>query len=182
MEGLFLSRHPDTSKRSTVISTFLVDHAALVPIAFWIAVAVVTAIAWLLHRRGAERSLLVLAALAFVVGIALTVYPPDGTPRVFCAVQFSVPFDGIDTLANIALPLPGALLLAVAVGRPLLVAAAVSGLSALIELVQAGVPAIGRSCDTNDWFMNTIGALLAAFLAALILRGEKRRGRRRMVR
>ncbi|MCJ1674564.1 MULTISPECIES: VanZ family protein [unclassified Rathayibacter] len=165
-----------------MISTFLVEHAALVPIGFWIAVALVTALAWLLHRRGARRTLLVLAAVAFLAGIALTMYPPDGTPLVFCTVQFSVPFDGIDTLANIALLLPGALLLAVAVGRPVLVAAAVSGLSALIELVQASVPAIGRSCDTNDWFMNTIGAVLGALLAAVILAIENRRAGRRVSR
>ncbi|QHC69339.1 VanZ family protein [Rathayibacter sp. VKM Ac-2801] len=158
-----------------MISTFLVDRAALVPLGFWIAVASVTALAWLLRRRGARKTLLVLAASAFVAAIALTVYPPDGTPLVFCTVQFSVPFEGIDTLANIALLLPGTLLLAVATGRPLLIAACVSCLSALIELVQASAPAIGRSCDTNDWFMNTIGAILAAVLAGTILKAENRR-------
>ncbi|MDY0912231.1 VanZ family protein [Rathayibacter festucae] len=161
-----------------MISTFLVDHAALVPVGFWIAVAVVTALAAVLHRRGARRTLLALSALAFLAGIGLTMYPPDGASPVFCTVQFSVPFDGIDTLANVALLLPGALLLAVAAGRPLLVAAAVSGLSALIELIQAAVPAIGRSCDTNDWFMNTVGALLAALLATAILTVERCRRRR----
>lgn len=165
-----------------MISTFLIDHAAFVPVGFWIAVLLITALTWLLHRRGARTTLLVLAAVAFVAGIALTMYPPDGPPLTFCTVQFSVPFEGIDTLANVALFLPGALLLAVAVGRPLPVAAAVSGLSAVIELTQATVPAIGRSCDTNDWFMNTIGALLAAILAAGILGVERRRGDRRPAR
>lgn len=116
--------------------------------------------------------------MAFVAGIALTMYPPDGPPLTFC----TVPFKGIDTLANVALLLPGALRLAVAVGRPLPVAAAVSGLSAVIELTQATVPAIGRSCDTDDWFMNTIGALLAAILAAGILGVKRRRGDRRHAR
>ncbi|QHC58885.1 VanZ family protein [Rathayibacter sp. VKM Ac-2760] len=160
-----------------MISTFLVEHAALVPPAFWIAVALVAVLALLLHRRRARRALLVLAALAFAGGIGLTMFPPDGVSPVFCTVQFSVPFDGIDTLANVALLLPGTLLLGVALGRPLAVAAAVSGLSALIELVQATVPSIGRSCDTNDWFMNTIGAVLAALLGLVILRLGGRRDR-----
>ena len=113
------------------------------------------------------------AAIALALGVAAVALAPTLPGRI--AVHFAA--DG--TPDGWGSPW---VMLAVAVGRPVLVAAAVSGLSALIELVQASVPAIGRSCDTNDWFMNTIGAVLAAFLAALILRGEKRRGRRRMSR
>ena len=38
------------------------------------------------------------------------------------------------------------------------------------EAVQALVPAIGRSCSTNDWLSNSIGAAIGAALAALALR------------
>ena len=43
------------------------------------------------------------------------------------------------------------------------VAAAVT--SAMVEAVQAVVPATGRVCDTNDWFMNTVGTVLGVLLA-----------------
>ncbi len=66
-------------------------------------------------------------------------------------MQFSVPFQGIDTLANIALLLPLALFLSVATNRPLTVLAGTVALSVAIEVVQALAPALGRRCDTNDW-------------------------------
>jgi glycopeptide antibiotics resistance protein len=84
-------------------------------------------------------------------------------------VQFSIPFQGIDTLANLAMMLPLALFGALATRRPVAVFAAASGLSALIELVQALVAALGRACDTDDWFMNSIGAALGAIIAAGVL-------------
>ncbi len=76
---------------------------------------------------------------------------PDGARSggVTCTVQFSVPFQGIDTLANIALLLPLALFLSVATNRPLTVLAGTVALSVAIEVVQALAPALGRRCDTN---------------------------------
>jgi VanZ family protein len=65
---------------------------------------------------------------------------------------------------------PPALLLAVATRRPVLALLLGASLSAAIELVQALVPAIGRSCDTNDWTSNTIGAAIGAGLGWLALR------------
>ncbi len=52
-----------------------------------------------------------------------------------------------------------------------------TGLSALIELVQAVVPDLGRSCDTNDWFMNTVGAAIGAMIATAIIALTARRAR-----
>ncbi|WP_156186412.1 VanZ family protein [Cellulosimicrobium funkei] len=44
-------------------------------------------------------------------------------------------------------------------------------------MVQALSPALGRSCDTNDWLSNSIGALLGAGLAVVALRLATRRDR-----
>ncbi len=59
--------------------------------------------------------------------------------------------------------------------RPLLVLTAVSGLSALTELTQALIPALGRTCVTDDWFMNTVGAALGPLIATGIIFLNKRR-------
>ncbi|MWV51265.1 VanZ family protein [Rathayibacter sp. VKM Ac-2803] len=158
-----------------MISTILVENAALVRVLFWVAIAASAVLGWLLVRAGRSRALSVLAALALVAGLAVALSPEDNRAPAFCTVQFSVPFQGLDTLANIAMLLPLTLFAALRIRRPVLVAAAVSGLSALIELVQALLPDLGRSCDTDDWFMNTVGALVGAVLAAVILLVESRR-------
>ncbi len=90
---------------------------------------------------------------------------PDGNGGngTFCTVQFSVPFRGIDTLANVALLFPVTLFAGLRTTRPVWAVAAASGFSAAVELLQALVPSLGRACDTNDWFMNTVGAVLAGW-------------------
>ncbi|GLY98519.1 VanZ family protein [Actinoplanes sp. NBRC 103695] len=52
------------------------------------------------------------------------------------------------------------LLAGVATRRPLVV---------MVEVFQAAVPALGRSCDSGDWMTNTIGAVIGALLALLSL-------------
>nr|WP_281372159.1 VanZ family protein [Modestobacter versicolor] len=80
-------------------------------------------------------------------------------------------------MANVALLVPVVLFAALATRRPLLALAAGTGASVLVEAVQALTPALGRACDTNDWSMNTVGAVLGAALAWLLLRGvTARRG------
>lgn len=49
-------------------------------------------------------------------------------------------------------------------------------LSAGIEATQAVLPVRGRRCDTDDWSMNTIGALLGAGIAVVVLALDRRRG------
>jgi VanZ family protein len=151
-----------------VISTLLAENPTLVRILFVVAVAMSTVIGWVLHRSRRFRALMVLAAISLVGTLALTLSPSSGFATAFCTVQFSVPFQGIDTLANVAMMLPLTLFAALRLGRPLPVFAAVSCLSALIELLQALVPTLGRACDTDDWFMNTIGAAFGAVLAVVI--------------
>ena len=158
-----------------MITTFLVNHAPAVRVLFWVVLVALTALGWLVHRLRARRALVTLAGISAVGVLALTMTPAgDGGNGVFCTVQFSVPFQGIDTLANVALLFPLTLFAALLTNRPVPVVAAASGLSAAIELVQALLPSLGRACDTNDWFMNTVGAVLAGLLSAGIITVDRR--------
>ena len=132
-----------------MISTLLAQNPTLVRILFVVAVVASAVLGWLLHRSGRSRALTVLATIGLVGILALTMSPSSGRATAFCTVQFTVPFLGIDTLANVAMMLPLTLFAALRLGRPLLVLAAVSVLSALIELLQAAVPTLGRACDTR---------------------------------
>ncbi|KQQ25601.1 VanZ family protein [Frondihabitans sp. Leaf304] len=159
-----------------MISTFLVEHAPLVRIGFWVAVAAATLLAWVLLRLRLRRVLLGLSAVALIAVLVLTLLPDGARPGgVTCTVQFSVPFQGIDTLANVAMLLPLVLFLGTATNRPLTILTGAVALSAVIEVVQALAPVLGRRCDTNDWFMNTVGAVLGAVVALVICALERHR-------
>ena len=157
-----------------MISTLLAENPVLVRVLLAVAVVACTVLGRLLHRTCRSGALSVLATIGLLGTVALTLSPSSGRATVFCTVQFSVPFQGLDTLANVAMMLPLTLFAALRLCRPLAVFAAVSGLSALIELFQALVPTLGRACDTNDWFMNTAGAALGALLAIAIISIEAR--------
>ena len=160
-----------------MITDFLLEHAALVPAAL-LAIAVVCVLVGVVtlraRRQGVLRALVVVSALAVV---ALTLVPAGGDPGDRgCTVQFFVPTLGsVELLANVALLFPLTFFSALASRRPVVVLAAATVLSALIEALQAVVPAIGRACDTNDWAMNTAGALVAAALAAATLSSRRSR-------
>jgi VanZ family protein len=157
-----------------VISTLLAENAVVVRVAFWAGVAACALVGWLLYRSRANRALLVLAVIALAGMLVLTLSPSDGHAASPCTVQFSIPFQGIDTLANLAMTVPLALFASLRYRRPLAAPAAVSLLSVLIELVQAALPA----CDTNDWLMNTVGAAVGALLAfGIVVRSRRRRSR-----
>ncbi|MBF4575480.1 VanZ family protein [Frondihabitans sp. VKM Ac-2883] len=159
-----------------MISTFLVEHAPLVRIGLWVAVAAATLLAWVLHRLRLRRVLLGLSAVALIAVLVLTLLPDGARPGgVTCTVQFSVPFQGIDTLANVAMLLPLVLFLGTATNRPLTILTGAVALSAVIEVVQALAPVLGRRCDTDDWAMNTVGAVLGAVIALVICAIDRRR-------
>lgn len=142
---------------------------------------------WLLVGR--HRWVWWLLAASLLPIVLTTLLPTDRQVQSFCAVQWSLPTPGrVELMANVVLFVAPALLLAVASRRPLLAAAAGSGLSAAIELAQALIPAIGRSCDTTDWTSNTIGAVIGAVLGWTALRlapedsGVRAEGAKRIVR
>ncbi|WP_083255069.1 VanZ family protein [Amycolatopsis orientalis] len=113
-----------------------------------------------------RRILWALAGLSLLPVFALTLVPTaNRIDGILCTVQFAMPTLGtVELLANVALFLPLAYFATLATRRPLTTLAAGSGLSAVIEALQALVPAIGRACDTNDWLMNTVGAVLGVLL------------------
>ncbi|MBB5850667.1 VanZ family protein [Amycolatopsis umgeniensis] len=148
-----------------MITNFLLDHSALVPVAILL-VALVCAVLGHLFA-GRHRILWTLTGVSLVPVFALTLVPAGRTiDEVGCTVQFSLPTLGaVELLANVALFLPPVYFAALASRRPLTMLVAGSALSAVVETLQALVPAIGRACDTNDWLMNTLGGVLGLLLA-----------------
>ncbi|GAA2587972.1 hypothetical protein GCM10010435_77890 [Winogradskya consettensis] len=109
----------------------------------------------------------------------LTLVPQDRELFARCEVRWELPtLTGPESLANVLLFAVPVLLAGVATHRPLLAVLAGSGLSVVVEAVQAAVPAIGRSCDSGDWINNTIGAVIGGALAWLSLTAAARRTRR----
>ncbi|MCZ2263402.1 VanZ family protein [Isoptericola sp. QY 916] len=163
-----------------MISTVLVAHPWLSPVALVVlAVGGWLAGPWL---TGRPRLAAVLAAVSLVPVALLTLAPVDRELFARCTVGWALPTPGrVELMANVVLFVPPVYLAAVALRRPVLALLAGSTTSAAIEVVQALVPAIGRSCDTNDWLSNTIGAAAGALLASVALRRWRRRAQARPI-
>jgi len=128
----------------------------------------------LLARR--PRIAWLLTGLSLLPVAALTLVPVRRELYDVCTVQWALPTVGrVELMANVVLFVLPVLFAGVASRKPILMLLAASALSVLIELFQALVPAIGRSCDTNDWLCNTIGAAVGAALAIIALRLADRR-------
>lgn len=151
-----------------MISTTLVAYPWLSPTAFAALVILGPFVgAWLASRRRLAWTLL---AASLVPVLALTLVPVDRDPTERCVVQWSLPTPGrVELMANVVLFVAPVLLGGVATRRPHLVLLVAIAVSTGLELLQAVVPAIGRSCDTNDVLSNSIGALVGAGLALLAL-------------
>ncbi len=152
-----------------MITTVLVDHPWLSPTALVLLVILGPLVGRLVADRPGTAWLLTgLGALAVLV---LTVLPTDRRAFERCEIAWTLPTVGLfDLAAIVVLFVAPALFASVATRRPVLVLIAASLLSALIETVQALVPAIGRSCSTNDWLSNTIGVAIGVSLAVIALR------------
>ncbi|MDP9822286.1 VanZ family protein [Nocardioides massiliensis] len=157
-----------------MITTLLVEHPWLAPTALAALVVLGPLVGrWLAPR---PRAACAFTALALLPVAALTLVPVDRELFGRCEVAWVLPtFGRVELFANVVLLVPAVLTAAVALRRPLLALLAGSALSAAIELFQALVPALGRSCSTNDWLANTIGAALGAALGWLALRWAARR-------
>ncbi|WP_069385892.1 VanZ family protein [Cellulosimicrobium cellulans] len=151
-----------------MISTLLVAHP-------WFSPAVLCALVllgplagrWLLQRPRVAWTLFGVSLLPVVL---LTLVPTSREVFERCAVGWVLPtFGRVELMANVILLVPPVLLAAVAARRPVLALLGGVAGSAVIEAVQALVPALGRSCDTNDWLSNAIGALLGAALGAVAM-------------
>jgi hypothetical protein len=133
--------------------------------------AVLLVLGPLVGRRLVDRPRAAWAAFAVaLVPVAFLTLVPTGGDAEPCVVNWQLPTPGnVEMWANIALFVPPVLLAAVATRRPWrALAGGVLG-SVAIEILQTLLPALGRSCDTNDVLANTIGAATGAALAALAL-------------
>lgn len=164
-----LVAHP--TERLPVISTFIVDNYALTRIALGVALVVAIVVALNLVRQGriGRRIATGLAIAGGVAILALTLAPDARSVDGVMACNFTVYSIAGDTF-NMALFLLPAIFVVVATRRPLIVAAAVPLLSALIELVQFLSPVLGRRCDVDDLIANVVGGLIGVAIGALVLR------------
>jgi hypothetical protein len=147
-----------------VITNVLIEHPWLSPSALLLLIAVGP----LLCRWSVPRPRLAwsFAGLSLVPVVLLTLAPVDRDVFERCAMQWALPTPGrVELMANVVLFVTPVMLTGVALRRPGLAALLGCGLSASLELMQAMVPAIGRSCDTNDWLSNSVGSGIGAAIA-----------------
>ncbi len=152
-----------------MITTFLIEHRWLPPVALALLVVLGPLVGRLVaHRRRAAWLLTGLATLPVAV---LTMLPTERRAYEWCEVAWTLPTVArVEPAANVVLFVAPALFAAVATRRPAAAFVAATVLTALIELGQALLPAIGRSCSTNDWLSNTIGAAIGVVLGMVALR------------
>jgi glycopeptide antibiotics resistance protein len=151
-----------------VITTYLVEHPWITTVAL-VAVLLVGPLAgfWLIDRPRVANWLGMASLLPIA---ALTLVPTNRDLAVGCATEWDFPSLGaVELVANVVLFIPPALLFGVAVRRPLVVLFGASIGAGLVEVAQALLTTLGRSCSTNDWLSNTLGATLGAAIAALVI-------------
>ena len=157
-----------------MITTFLVEHRWITTVTVVGMVLLGPVVACWLTARPRLATWLGLAS--FLPIAALTLAPTSRDLAVGCAAEWDFPTLGeVELMANVVLFVPPVLLIGVAVRRPVLVLVGSSAASGLIEFVQAYATALGRSCSTNDWLSNTLGAALGAAIAALALWSRRSR-------
>ena len=157
-----------------MIADVLIQYKWLATAALVLFVAVGPFVGAVLVRH--PRVAWLLTGLTLLPVAALTLVPVRRELYDVCTVQWSLPtFGRVELMANVVLFVLPVLFAGVASKKPLLMLLAASALSVIIEVFPALVPAIGRSCDTNDWLNNTIGAAVGAVLAIVALWLAKRR-------
>lgn len=155
-----------------MLSTILAAYPWLGIAAVVAAVVVGLPLGWWVASR--SRVAWVLAAVAAAGVLVATLYPTGRVVEVVCVLGRDGTLAGPEPLANVALFVPIGLLVGVASRRPVLGALAGVVLTVAIELVQALVPAIGRSCAMDDAIANAVGAALGAVLAVIALQLPRR--------
>ncbi|WNV86986.1 VanZ family protein [Umezawaea sp. Da 62-37] len=157
-----------------MITDFVLDNSALAPVLLLLVVVVCVVLGYLalrFRRQDPAPVLWILAVLSTLPVVALTLIPTTArVDGVTCVTRLALPAMGrVELLANVALLLPLVFFAALATRRPLLTVVAGSGVSIAIEAAQAVLPVIGRACDSNDWAMNTAGAVIAGLLARAVI-------------
>lgn len=150
-----------------MISTLLVAHPWFGPTVLAVLVVAGPLLGrWLLTRP--PRLSWILCGVSSLPVVLLTLVPTQRELFERCAVGWVLPtFGRVELLANVLLFVPPVLLAGIASRLPWLALAGGVVVSATIEATQALLPVLGRSCDTNDWLSNSIGALVGAVLAVV---------------
>ena len=151
-----------------MVMNSLIEHAWIPSAALvFLVIAGPLAGRWLLSRHklawGAFAASLVPLGLFTLAPVSRELYAR-------CTVEWAVPTPGrVELVANVVLFVLPVLLAGVALRQPLVVLLAGSATSAMIEAVQAAATGLGRSCSTNDWLSNTVGAAIGAALRSAVL-------------
>lgn len=152
-----------------MLSTFIIENMLAVRVALGAAVALCIALGFALLRDGrrGRRIGAVLAGIAVLVVLAITLLPDTNpNPEIGCKLES---FSPLDDEWNILLFVFPTLFAVVASRRPVLVALGAAALSAAIELVQAVTPALGRRCDLDDWLTNCTGAAIGVAIGVVLM-------------
>ncbi|MEU6229631.1 VanZ family protein [Streptomyces sp. NPDC047042] len=143
------------------------------------AVALATsALAWRLSvRLGAPHRTWWAALAATLVGVlGVTSFGGSDVPSGQCVVnhQFAEPFHTTQGIWNLGMFLPVGFFALLALRKPAPALVGVTVLPCAIELAQALVPGISRSCDSSDAEMNIVGGVLGALAAGVLLAAGRR--------
>ncbi|MGW3087270.1 VanZ family protein [Streptomyces sp. NPDC001108] len=144
-------------------------------LAFLIAISLISGLsAHRLTRSRDSRSWAVAAFVLFLVmALGVTVFlPGGGVASGTCTVNrdFTEPFKTEQGLLNAAMCVPLGFSSILAFRRLLPVVVYGVLTPVIVELTQATIPWIGRTCDSSDAEMNVIGALLGAGLGCALLK------------
>ncbi|KAM9861782.1 hypothetical protein ACI1US_02368 [Leucobacter sp. BZR 635] len=158
-----------------MFATLLVIYPWLAPVVLATCIVLSPAIGrWLLPRH--RLAVWLLSAYCGVL-LAIVFLPSGRTTDVSCMIEWTLPLPSApEPFANVVLFVPLAYLMALLLRRPLVAAAAAIAISVAIEMTQALIPVLGRSCSTNDLLANSIGAILGAALARGALQTQQREG------
>ncbi|MEP7114804.1 MAG: VanZ family protein [Ilumatobacteraceae bacterium] len=158
-----------------MLTDLLLDHKWVTPTILILLVVVgPVAGSHLVDRTSLAR---VLTAASLLPVAVLTSIPQDRELYSRCELTLNVVWptpSRVELMANVVLFVAPVLLVAVATGRPAMALLAGTALSFAIEAVQAALPALGRSCDSNDWLTNTMGAVIGAGLGCTALMMARR--------
>ncbi|MFE4464271.1 VanZ family protein [Oerskovia sp. NPDC056781] len=156
-----------------MISTLLVQYPWFSPAVLALLVIVGPVAGRSLYGR--PRIAWTLFGISLVPIVLLTLVPSSREIVERCTVAWVLPtFGRVELMANVILFVPPVLLAAIASRRPLVAFLGGVAGSAAVELVQALLPALGRSCDTNDWLTNSIGAAIGVLLAGAAILAARR--------
>ncbi len=155
--------------------TFLIENRWVTTLLLGVALVVSPLVGVWLTPRPRLAWAATFAACAGVLAFVLT--PFERELFAVCSFEWSlITLGKVELVANLLLFVPVGLFGSVASRRPVGAVVAASAFSILIEMLQALVPALGRSCSTSDWFYNTLGALAGGLVAAGSLRLAERSG------